>query len=167
MITHIGARNNSSMHQKQGKMIKKYLKALKFHYWFILIVNLSLIGSFILNVIYFPVSLQDNLIVWYASLTLVEHTFGWFYAWKIYHWPITPTWVSVLWGTSLVMLTEMAAIGGTLYLYGLWSQLWFMIYFPAVTLALPGGPMAYLQQRKWREMTSKNQKILEVWEKNG
>lgn len=129
----------------------------------LVLVSVSLVMALIINIIYFPVSLPTALTFCYLGLILTEHALAWLYAWKIYYWPIKPTWVSVLWGTWLVMFSEMAAIAGTLFIYELWSSFWFMIFIPPAALVLSGVPMAFLQQKKWIEMENHNADIQEVW----
>ena len=105
----------------------------------------------------------EELAIWYISLFLLLHGFGWFYAWYIKDHPIKPTWVSVAIGTGAICIIEMLAIGGTLWIFGLLRQLWFMILIPLVALGAAGGPMTYLQQEKWNDLKDKNETIVDIW----
>lgn len=103
--------------------------------------------------------------MWVLSNFIWLHGLGWVYAWYIDKWPIRPTWISVMIGTGAICLAEMLAIGGTLFIFGLFRQLWFMILYPPLYLITAGGPMAVIQQRKWREQQEKVRNVEEVWTK--
>lgn len=106
---------------------------------------------------------QQAVIILYMAIMLSEHTLGWAYAWYIYHWPIRPTWVSVGYGCGLILISETLAIGGTLRIYGLLDELWFLVLIPFFGVMLPGIPMLILQQKKWIEMNKHNADVKEVW----
>lgn len=104
-----------------------------------LIINLTLVGV--------------------ASLIL-----GIIYAIYIYHWPFKSgwTWLSVVIGNSLIMVSEVASLYFLLQYLRLWPEYWWIIAVPVAAEVIPGTPMIIGQVIKWWK-DKRNRKRL--WEK--
>ena len=103
------------------------------------------------------------LLTLHISLIIALLLFGVTYAWHIYYRPMPRTWLSVAVGTGAIAIIGSLDIAGSLYIFGLWTGLYWMAFIPEATLLIAGIPMAWVQEYKFRQQRRRNREITEVW----
>jgi hypothetical protein len=85
-------------------------------------------------------------------------TFGFLYAYTIYHKPIDRTWLEVVIGVGVTITGAMIAQGVTYAHYSGSVPWWIVFYIPAA-FALTGLPMIAFQESKFRTQKRKGEDL--------